>query len=423
MGESSQGSDGGDEARRHREIIAAFGIKALQGGDLDVLLTEACQHVSNGLGVEHAKILEYRPESDDLLVRAGIGWAEGVVGRATLGTDMASPPGRAFRSGEGVFISDFAEVPDFRLSELLRRHGVVSLVNVPIRSAGFTYGVLEADANARRRFTQDDRNFLMGFANLLAAAVQRCRADEERDRLLAELGDAKQAAEAAAASKSRMLAATSHDLKQPLQIILMCLHNLRAALADPAQRKHVERGLHAVEELDQALEYLLAVAQIESGTIEPRMAAVPLGPLLAKIVEEHEAAADRKGLALRLVPSRSHVRSDPELLRRILQNLISNAVKYTERGRILIGCRRRGRAIAIEVHDTGVGIPRDQLARIFDEFRRLDTRRSDGFGLGLAIVKRLAGLLGHPLAVHSRPGQGTCFSLEAPLAAKKAEDR
>src|SRR5579885_149144 len=98
MGESSQGSDGGDEARRHREIIAAFGIKALQGGDLDVLLTEACQHVSNGLGVEHARSLEYRAESDDVLVRAGIGWAEGVVGRATLGTDMASPPGRAFRS-------------------------------------------------------------------------------------------------------------------------------------------------------------------------------------------------------------------------------------------------------------------------------------------------------------------------------------
>jgi len=122
--------------------------------------------------------------------------------------------------------------------------------------------------------------------------------------------------------------------------------------------------------------------------------------------------ADRAGLQLRVVGTQRRVRSDRRLLSHILQNLIGNALKYTERGRVLVGCRSRGNAIAIEVHDTGIGISPDQLDRIFEEFHRIDVGRADGFGLGLAIVKRMADVLGHRLTVQSIPGKGTRFAIE-----------
>jgi GAF domain-containing protein len=164
---------------RHREIMAEFGRKALQPGDFDALLQEACERTAEGVGVEHAKILEYRPETDDLLVRAGTGWAENVVGGARLSADMTSPPGRAFRTDQAVFIEDIRATNEFEYSQLLRAHGVVALVNVPINTDNFTFGVLEADGDAPRRFSDDDRNFLLGFANLVAAAVERKRYAED----------------------------------------------------------------------------------------------------------------------------------------------------------------------------------------------------------------------------------------------------
>src|SRR4029077_20200098 len=213
-----------DAARlmRHREIMAEFGGKAMQLGDFDELLQEACERTAESIGVEHAKVLEYRPETDDLLVRAGIGWAENVVGRARLSAGMTSPPGRAFRTGAPVFIEDIRTTNEFEYSELLRAHGVIALVNVPIKTDDFPFGVLEIDGDAPRRFSDDDRNFLLGFANLLAAAGERKRHDAylaaasaEREQLLSELQRARDAAEAASASKSQLLAAAAHDLRQP----------------------------------------------------------------------------------------------------------------------------------------------------------------------------------------------------------------
>jgi signal transduction histidine kinase len=224
-------------------------------------------------------------------------------------------------------------------------------------------------------------------------------------------------AEAEAKSKSRLLAATSHDLKQPLQIIVMCLDRLLTRPSDKSVRQDTSRALRAAERLARELDHVLAVARIESGTLEPRIETVDLGSLMRELAEEYRPFAEEKGLSLKVVPTRARIRSDRDLLRHIIQNLMSNAVKCTERGRVLVDCRRCGiDRLSIEIHDTGIGIPADQIDRIFEEFRRVDPSRGDGVGLGLSIVKRLADLLGHRLAVWSWPGKGTCFLIEVPIA-------
>jgi signal transduction histidine kinase len=419
------GAHSADAARlmRHREIMAEFGSKAMQLGDFDDLLQEACERTAESIGVEHAKVLEYRPETDDLLVRAGIGWAENVVGRARLSAGMTSPPGRAFRTGAPVFIEDIRTTNEFEYSELLRAHGVIALVNVPIRTDDFTFGVLEIDGDAPRRFSDDDRNFLLGFANLLAAAVERKRHDAdlaaasaERERLLGELQRARDAAETASASKSQLLAAAAHDLRQPLQSLILSLDLLAQRIHDPVDRKRLDRALHAAGGIDRALDRFVAFSRLESGRVEPDRKDFALDPLLAELEETFRPLAEAGELTLRVEPANATIRSDPALLEEILQNIIGNAIKYTERGTVAIRCARKDQALMIEVRDTGIGMPTDQIETAFQEFLRLDSGRGTGLGLGLSIVRRLATLLGHRVTVRSQPGEGTCVTVEVPIA-------
>jgi PAS domain S-box-containing protein len=172
------------DAARRQALIASFGTRALSEPlDLDTLLTEAAVHAGAGLGVAHAKVLQYCPEADHLLVRAGVGWKSGVVGRATLSSGMASPPGRALRTGEAVSIADIRGEEDFVWSDLLRQHGVVSLLNVPVRVFGpVAWGVLEVDAEAPHQFSLEHEHFLVSLAALLGAAIRRLEAEAERHR-------------------------------------------------------------------------------------------------------------------------------------------------------------------------------------------------------------------------------------------------
>src|SRR5579883_1587009 len=167
----------------------------------------------------------------------------------------------------------------------------------------------------------------------------------------------------------------------------MCLDRLLTRPSDKSVRRDTSRALRAAERLARELDHVLAVARIESGTLEPRIETVDLGPLMRELAEEYRPFAEEKGLSLKVVPTRARIRSDRDLLRHIVQNLMSNAVKYTERGRVLVGCRRRRGIdrLSIEIHDTGIGIPADQIDRIFEEFRRVDPSHGDGVGLGLSI--------------------------------------
>lgn len=227
---------------------------------------------------------------------------------------------------------------------------------------------------------------------------------------------AKAEAERANLGKTRFMAGVGHDLLQPLQAARLFLSALAERSSDPAVSQ-IDAALHSVEHL---LGELLEVSKLDSGVTTASPEIFLLSDILQPLADEFSVLAAEHGLSLRFVRCSSAVHSDPVLLRRILQNFLVNAVRYTPKGRILLGCRRRDGALAIEVWDTGVGIPANKLSEVFVEFRQLEgttPERGQGLGLGLAIVERLAGLLGHRLTVRSTPARGSCFAVTVPLAA------
>lgn len=232
----------------------------------------------------------------------------------------------------------------------------------------------------------------------------------------AELAGAKAEAERANRAKTRFLAAVSHDLAQPLNAAHLFVHALAPQLAGTPHREALANVDGALGSAEDLLSGLLDISRLDAGGMAPNPQAFRLDELLQHLVAEFGVLAAQKGLALNHVPSGAWVRTDPQLLRRVLQNFLGNAVRYTARGRILVGCRRRGGALAIEVWDTGPGIAEADQKAIFEEFRRLD-KGGQGLGLGLAIAERIARLLGHPLKLRSWPGRGTVFCIEVPRAA------
>jgi len=232
----------------------------------------------------------------------------------------------------------------------------------------------------------------------------------------AELEHARAEAELANRGKSRFLAAVSHDLMQPINAAHLFTHALSQQLRHPQYRDavtHIDGALGSAEGL---LAGLLDISRLDAGGMTARIEDFRIDELLQHLATEFRVLAAERGLALRCVPCHAAVRSDPQLLRRVLQNFLSNAIRYTERGRVLLGCRRRGDALSIEVWDTGPGIAAADQRVIFEEFHRLE-RGGQGMGLGLAIAERVARLLDHPIALRSRLGHGTMFALRVPRAA------
>lgn len=269
-----------------------------------------------------------------------------------------------------------------------------------------------------------DGGFVMSFTDVTAerAAIEALsRANETlearvMDRTL-ELEDALAHAERANASRSRFVAAASHDLLQPLSAAKLFISSIGEGALVPEAKATLDKAQNALLSVEGILGALLDISKLESGRAAVAVGPVRLDRLLAQLNDEFGAIAAAKGLRLSVVPSRVSVMSDPAYLRRILQNLIGNAIRYTDRGRVLVGVRRRGGMVRIEVRDTGPGIPEEEQDNIFKEFHRLNARASasEGMGLGLAIVERACALLGHPLGLTSQIGVGTCFMVQVPL--------
>lgn len=270
-----------------------------------------------------------------------------------------------------------------------------------------------------------DGGFVMSFTDVTAerAAIEALsRANETLEARVMErtleLEDALGNAERANASRSRFVAAASHDLLQPLSAAKLFISSVSEEALAPDARAALDKAQNALLSVEGILGALLDISKLESGRAAVSVGPVALDRLLAQLNDEFGAIAAAKGLRLTVVPSRVTVLSDPAYLRRILQNLIGNAIRYTDRGRVLVGVRRRGGMVRIEVRDTGPGIPEEEQDNIFKEFHRLNARASasEGMGLGLAIVERACALLGHPLGLTSEIGRGTCFMVQVPLA-------
>jgi signal transduction histidine kinase/CheY-like chemotaxis protein len=237
------------------------------------------------------------------------------------------------------------------------------------------------------------------------------------NRTSEQLGCLYQKLELANLAKSRFLAAASHDLRQPLHALNLFLDQLRHERNQAERNQLLARIDTAVASMNELFNALLDISKLDAGVLAPSISDFPLDRLLKRIETTFTTAARDKGLRLRMVSSRAWVRSDFILLERILLNLVSNAVRYTERGGIVIGCRLRDGRLRIDVYDSGIGIPEDQRRNIFGEFYQLDGGKQEcagGLGLGLAIVDRLCGLLDHPIELSSRVGRGSRFSLSIP---------
>jgi signal transduction histidine kinase/CheY-like chemotaxis protein len=231
----------------------------------------------------------------------------------------------------------------------------------------------------------------------------------------------KAAAEEANAAKSRFLASASHDLRQPVHALGLFAGALRHEQLPPRAAELAAQIDGAVETLDKLFIALLDVSRLDAGVVNPEPRAIDAGAMLSRLAMEMRPVAEAKGIEVRTHAPAAWIRSDPILLERVVRNLMSNAVRYTSAGSVLIAVRAAGRAeAAIEVWDTGPGIPDDQRERVFEEFYRPRERQGDGqggLGLGLAIVRRLCRLMGHSLDLRSRPGHGSVFRIRVPITA------
>ncbi|WP_084335000.1 hybrid sensor histidine kinase/response regulator NahK/ErcS' [Pseudomonas indica] len=263
-------------------------------------------------------------------------------------------------------------------------------------------------------------------AELTTVNDQLRREIEERAQVESRLREAKREAEQANLSKTKFLAAVSHDLLQPLNAARLFTSALLEQREPTASAGLIRNVSNSLEDVENLLGTLVDISKLDAGVIKPDIASFAVSELLDNLAAEFRQLAASEGLRLDFIPSSALVRSDTQLLARILRNLLTNAIRYTRQGRILLGCRRVRQSLSIEVWDTGIGIPADKLGEIFQEFKRGEGARPNqdrGLGLGLAIVEKIARMLGHRIRVASQPGKGSMFAIEVPLAKRAARVR
>ena len=236
----------------------------------------------------------------------------------------------------------------------------------------------------------------------------------DNDALVGELQQQVILVERANRDKSRFLAAASHDLRQPMHALGLFAASLEKGLAETPLQPTVINMMRAVDALERSFGAMLDLSKLDAGVIEPNMQSFPIRDLFRQLHMHCAGQAEELGLGLRFKPGGKIVTSDPQLLERVLANLIHNAIRYTRAGGIVVLARTRQSRISLEVWDTGIGIAQEELPKIFDEFYQVNNPgrdRSRGLGMGLAIVKRLVALMGHELEVKSTPGRGTVFRI------------
>lgn len=249
--------------------------------------------------------------------------------------------------------------------------------------------------------------------------TEALRSRYEKEALARQLEEQIAIARRASEERTRFFASASHDLRQPLHSLGLFGTALQRRLDSGAERALADNLMQCVNALEMSFNEMLEVSRLDAGVIRPRSEPVSVAALCRALDASFGPQAEARGLMLRFHPGCHWVLGDPQLLERLLGNLVHNALKFTREGGVLVGARLRDGGVAIEVRDTGIGIPPDEQARVFEEFYQVgnpERDRAHGLGMGLAIVRRLADLMTMPLALRSQPGHGTLFRLWAPLA-------
>ncbi len=363
--------------RRHQQVLMELAHVAAHRLPVDGLLQTAVAQIARGVEIDHVKLLRYRPETSDLLVEAGVGWKEGLAGHATFGADLSSPPGHAFQTGQPVHILDLRQSDEYRMSSVLREHGIVSLLNVPVQIDGATWGVLEVDSSVERDFSGDTRNFLMIAASIIASAIHREQVSQQHQQAIAEL-----------ALESRrhqlLLHEMQHRTKNNFQMILSMISIQAARLQTENGRSVLGKIADGIMAMSLAHDQLASTQAGEVVNLPTYLKALTTSiqkPLETVTVD---IRADEMNVPIQYaVP-----------IGLIVNELVTNSVKH--------GFGATGGAIHVELRS---GISRGEIKlKVADNGRGIDPSRPRGSGLNLieALARQIRGQV-----LQDSSGQGT----------------
>lgn len=376
-----------DLRMRQRDLLADLGTEALRGTDLDRLLSEACRLVADGMGVRFCKVLELLPGGERLLVRAGVGWREGVVGHAELDAGDGSPAGHALRTDAPVITNNLANETRFRTPRLLIEHGIHRAMNIVISVSGEPFGVLEVDGRPAGEFSEGDISFLRASANLLGVAIERDR----RESALRQ--EVKQ--------RELIVREADHRIRNSLQLVASLLTLQRSRLKYP----------QAVSALDEAIARVLAIAETHRALHQsPDLRTIALGRMLSSMCEHVGQLSATVAIGC---SSEAGIELDAERaipLGLIVNELLTNAFRHAfpdgRSGMIRVRAAAVGDFIEITVSDDGIGMAQPDPG--------------NGSGLGSTIIKALAGQAKAEFTVSTAPGKGTLATLRLSKAADPA---
>jgi two-component sensor histidine kinase len=368
---------------QQRELLADIGACALKTSDIDSLLQEACRLVAAGLEVRFCKVLEYLAAENRLLVRAGVGWREGVVGHAKLEADTGSPAGYALQTGQPVISQQLSAESRFRTPQLLIEHGIASAMNVIVRGEASIFGVLEADSGRSGVFEAEDIAYMQAAANLLGVAIERARNEAELRQALE--------------SRDLLLREVDHRVKNSLQLVASLLAIQRSRLSDPEAAGALDEAIarvRAVAETHRALYQSADLRNVALGRLL-RDLCRQMGKLNASVTIDCSTDDDLVWDAERALP-----------LGLIVSELLTNAVRHAypaeQTGVVQARAAEEQGMLEIVISDTGIGLPPEP--------------QGGQRGLGTTIIRALARQVGAELDVQSRPGQGTSTTIRVPRA-------
>jgi signal transduction histidine kinase len=403
--------------------VAELGQHALWGTNLAGLTDRAVSILARSLDAESAALWEYHPESEALAVRSSAGWTAEFLEEATADAKSESMLSRALFSTEPVVVGHTATDPRLAEPPHLRREAR-GCVSVAVAGRGEPFGVLSAYTDSPRGFTGEDVHFVRSVANVLSAAVERARGEEERSWLLRGEREARREAEEASRAKDEFLAMVSHELRTPLGVITGWAKLLREGGVD---EQTSARALEMIERnallQKRLIEDLIDVSRIIAGKLRIDSRLTELPPIIEDAIAAVTLSAKTKGIRIDVECGRESgvVLGDPERLQQVVWNLLSNAVKFTpEGGRVGVRVERSGASAQITVSDTGRGLSADLLPHVFERFRQGDSAgagRCQGLGLGLSIVRHLVEAHGGTAEAESAgEGRGATFRVRLPLA-------
>jgi len=367
---------------RQQEILAELGVKALQGASFEQLLNETARLTAEGLRAEFCKVLEHIPAENRLLVRAGVGWGEGVVGVATVGADLASPAGFALRTGKPVISNHLANESRFRTPDLLLQHGIHRAMNVILQGDGRPYGVLEVDSRSEYEFVEHDLAFLQGAANILGMAIERDR----HERSL----------KAALARHQCLLTEMSHRVKNSLTIVASMLNLQANDVRDAALTQHLKEASNRISAVAKAHDRLYHGSDLER---------LDIGSYIEEVCKDLDASVSRYDIQTD-VEQGIEVSTDRAISTALIVNeMITNAAKYAYEGRAggkiwVTVASADDDHFTISVRDEGAGLPAD-----------FDLRKAKG--LGMRIIGAFSRQLNGPVTLRAH-NPGTEFVVTIP---------